>query len=80
MSGYDELHYRCLSSIEKHDAGLISRGGAVSQILAEVFLALETVTPEMHDEANLVWKFGSPEVWLAMLHASPLAKPKENAP
>lgn len=76
MTAYEDLHCRCLSSIEKHHVGLLSSNGAISQILAEVLRTLETVTPEM-SKAESMWT--RPAIWRAMLAASPLAKPEGDA-
>ena len=81
MSAYEELVDRCL------DIGTPETTWEedVTAILAEVLRTLKTVTPEMSDrgltelndwDRSCGMSGGQDEIYLAMLHASPLEPPK----
>ena len=77
MSAYEELVERCM--IAAPSAWDLDTW--VRVVLAEVRRTLETATPEMADAAfDSIFTADSEddpvEMWLAMLHASPLEPPK----
>jgi hypothetical protein len=90
MSAYEELLERCATAYDNVLWGVFdgTPGGtrkmqlaASRAFLAEVRRTLETATPEMADAAfDSIFTADSEddpvEMWLAMLHASPLEPPK----
>jgi hypothetical protein len=76
MSAYEELIDRCCDI--DNDRSWESRGARIKAILAEILRTLEMVTDEMRGAAlDLPADIhGEDDYYLAMLHASPLERPK----